>query len=146
MPTLGVMAATWALACVLTLIGGDLPNASAALVVLLVAGVVFGVGECLHAVVMGPIVSDLAPPQLVGRYFSLLSLSFTAGLAIGPAVGGALLGASPAVLWLSMAAAVAAAGLVVVRLERHVPEHARRGAATPSPVGETGEAAPAEAS
>ena len=36
---------------------------------------------------LGPIVADLAPPHLLGRYMSLYGLTFTAGLALRPAVG-----------------------------------------------------------
>ena len=36
---------------------------------------------------LGPIVADLAPPHLLGRYMSLYGLTFTAGVALGPAVG-----------------------------------------------------------
>jgi len=51
----------------------------------LLAGVatVFAIGECIHAVVLGPLVADLAPPHLLGRYISLYSLMATGGLALG---------------------------------------------------------------
>jgi MFS family permease len=55
----------------------------------LLAGVatVFAIGECIHAVVLGPLVADLAPPHLLGRYISLYALMGTGGLALGPAIG-----------------------------------------------------------
>ena len=56
-------------------------------------------GECVHAVVLGPLVADLAPPHLLGRYISLYSLTVTGGLALGPAVGGAVLATSPDAIW-----------------------------------------------
>ena len=59
----------------------------------------FAIGECVHNVVMGPVVADLAPPHLLGRYMSLLSLTVSGGFALGPAIGGALLAISPDAVW-----------------------------------------------
>jgi MFS family permease len=125
LPTLAVMSGIWAAACLLTLAGGESPDANAAFAILAAAGIVFGVGECLHAVVVGPLVTELAPSELVGRYFSLLTLSTTVGLAVGPSLGAVLLGISPAALWISAAAAVAVLGAGLLRLERRFPEAAR---------------------
>jgi len=36
--------------------------------------VVFAIGECVHGVVLGPLVADLAPPHLLGRYLSMYAL------------------------------------------------------------------------
>ncbi|HYK70657.1 MAG TPA: MFS transporter, partial [Streptosporangiaceae bacterium] len=47
--------------------------------------IVIAIGECAQFIVLGPIVADLAPPHLLGRYLSLYGLSFTAGVALGPA-------------------------------------------------------------
>ena len=55
------------------------------------------IGECVHSLVLGPLVADLAPPHLLGRYISVFSLMVTGGFAIGPAIGGAVLAYSPAV-------------------------------------------------
>jgi MFS family permease len=60
---------------------------------------VFAIGECVHAVVLGPLVADLAPPHLLGRYISLYSLMVTGGLALGLAIGGAVLATSPDAVW-----------------------------------------------
>jgi MFS family permease len=67
--------------------------------VLVGVAIVIAVGECGQFIVLGPIVSELAPPHLLGRYMSLYSLSFMAGVALGPAVGGALLATSPDAVW-----------------------------------------------
>ena len=50
---------------------------------------VFAVGECLHGTVQGPVVVDLAQPQLIGRYMAVSSLSWQGAFIIGPAIGGA---------------------------------------------------------
>ena len=67
----------------------------------LLAGVaiVFAVGECAHIVVLGPLVADMAPAHLLGRYMSLYGLTFTISLAFGPAIGGLLLQTSPDAVW-----------------------------------------------
>jgi len=67
----------------------------------LLAGVatVFAIGECVHNVVLGPVIADLAPPHLLGRYISLYRLMLNAGFALGPAIGGAVLAASPDTVW-----------------------------------------------
>ncbi len=83
----------------------------------LLAGVaiVFAIGECVHAVVLGPLVADLAPPHLLGRYISLYSLMATGGLALGPAIGGAVLATSPNAVWWggALIAAVIGAGFLL---------------------------------
>jgi MFS family permease len=60
---------------------------------------VIAIGECVHSLVLGPLVADLAPPHLLGRYISVFSLMVTGGFAIGPAVGGAVLAFSPDAVW-----------------------------------------------
>jgi MFS family permease len=60
---------------------------------------VIGIGECVHSLVLGPLVADLAPPHLLGRYISVFSLMVTGGFAIGPAIGGAVLAYSPNAVW-----------------------------------------------
>jgi MFS family permease len=60
---------------------------------------VIAIGECVPSVVLGPLVADLAPPHLLGRYISVLSLMVTGGFAVGPAIGGAVLTYSPDAVW-----------------------------------------------
>ena len=83
----------------------------------LLAGVatVFAIGECVHGVVLGPLVADLAPPHLLGRYMSMYALMATAGLALGPAIGGVVLAISPDAVWWggALVAAVIGAGFLL---------------------------------
>lgn len=102
----GGMALAWAVACIATLGAGALPSPTSAAIVFAVGGIVFGIGECLHAVVIGPLVSELAPPHLTGRYMAIMGLTFSLGLGLGPAAGATLLGASPHLPWLVGAAAM----------------------------------------
>src|SRR6201991_3614900 len=84
--------------------------------------IVIAIGECAQFIVVGPIVADLAPPHLFGRYMSLYGLSFTAGVALGPAVGGALLATSPDAVWWGGALAVALTGAGLLRLGDRIPD------------------------
>ena len=83
----------------------------------LLAGVatVFAIGECIHAVVPGPLIADLAPQHLLGRYISVYTLMATGGLALGPAIGGAVLATSPDAVWWggALVAAVIGAGFLL---------------------------------
>ena len=98
---------------------------------LLVTAVAIGVGECLHAAVLMPLVADLAPPALRGRYMASMGLSWWIGLALGPIVGTQLLGVSTGLLFGACAAAASAASVSLLALEPALPEPSRL---TPRPV------------
>src|SRR5215210_1807097 len=118
-------------ACLLVVAAGsfDVPVAAAAL---LVAAVVVAVGECLHTTVLMPLVADLAPPALRGRYMAVIALSWWLGLALAPTVGAQLLSVSPEAAMLGSAAVALAAGLSALALEREIPTAIRL---TPQPRG-----------
>jgi MFS family permease len=84
--------------------------------------IVIALGECAQFIVLGPIVANLAPPHLLGRYMSLYGLTFTAGVALGPAVGGALLATSPDAVWWGGALAAALIGAGLLRLGDRIPD------------------------
>jgi MFS family permease len=84
--------------------------------------IVIAIGECAQFIVLGPIVADLAPPHLLGRYMSLYGLTFTAGVALGPAVGGALLATSPDAIWWGGALTAALIGAGLLRLGDRIPD------------------------
>jgi MFS family permease len=104
---------------------GAWTKATVAFVVLAAVGIGFALGECLHATVHGPLAADLAPPQLVGRYLALASISWQVGWIVGPAGGGFLLQHAPLALWPIAACVnlVAAGGALAV--ERRLPERVR---------------------
>jgi MFS family permease len=83
---------------------------------------VIAIGECAQFVVLGPLVAELAPPRLLGRYMSLYGLSFTAGVALGPAVGGTLLATSPDAVWWGGALTLALTAAGFLRLGRRIPD------------------------
>jgi MFS family permease len=83
---------------------------------------VFAIGECVHSVVLGPIVADLAPAHLLGRYISVLSLIVTGGFAIGPAIGGAVLAYSPDAVWWGGALVAGAIGVGFLLVGDGIPD------------------------
>jgi MFS family permease len=108
----------------------------------LLAGVamVFAIGECFHIVVLGPLVADMAPAHLLGRYLSLYGLTFTISLALGPAIGGLLLQTAPDALWWGGALAAVLAGAVLLRLGGRIPDPLReaRPSLASAPAAESG--------
>ncbi|HLW96482.1 MAG TPA: MFS transporter [Solirubrobacteraceae bacterium] len=90
----------------------------------LLAGVaiVFAIGECAHIVVLGPLVADMAPAHLLGRYMSLYGLTFTISLALGPAIGGFLLQTAPDAVWWGGALVASAIGAGFLLSGDRIPE------------------------
>jgi MFS family permease len=116
-------AALIAAACLLLLCAPALgPAAYAAL---MAAAVVIGLGECLHTVAVNPLVADLAPEGLRGRYMATIGLSFWIGLALAPTVGTQLLIASAALTFAMCAAAAGLAAVSMLALDRRLPDAAR---------------------
>jgi MFS family permease len=145
MAALALMGVLWSASWFAVLVIGGWLDGSAAVAALIVVGMVFAVGECLHGTVQGPVVVDLAQPQLIGRYMAVSSLSWQGAFIIGPAIGGAILGAEPLALW-PLAATLALVGAAwALRLEPRLPRVARRTPARPTlrPEPAGAEAAPA---
>ena len=112
--------AIFAGACLLALAAPGLGYAS-----LLAAAVAIGIGECCHTAVLMPLVADLAPPALRGRYMASMGLSWWIGLALGPIVGAQLLSVSTVLLFGACAAAAGTASLSLLALEPQLPEPSR---------------------
>ncbi len=130
MVALALMNLLWAVAALIVLAAGELLTATSAALVFIVATMVFGVGETLQGPTQAPLVADLAPEHLRGRYFALGAMSWSAGSILGPAVGGALLGCYPLAVWPIAAAVCVVAAAGCLALERRLPERVRR---TPKP-------------
>ena len=101
---------------------------------LLAAVVVVGVGECFHTTALMPLVADLAPPAIRGRYMAAVALSWWLGLALAPTLATPLLSVSPPATMLVSAAVALGAACSALALERHVPAAARL---TPRPAAGT---------
>jgi len=100
-------------------------SALAATSILAGVAIVLALGEIAHILVLGPLVADMAPAHLLGRYLSLYSLTFTLSLAIGPAIGGLLLQSAPDAIWWGGALVALLAGTVLLRLGDRIPDPLR---------------------
>jgi MFS family permease len=143
MRALALMPTLWACAWLLVDASGFWLQATAAFVLLMVAGVIFGVGECFHGPAHQALVADIGPPHLRGRYFAVHSMSWGLAGTVGPAVGGFILAAAPFALWPLAAGVCLVAAGGALALERYVPPRLRRipreeagipGLAEPAPV------------
>jgi len=126
MRALAVTGAMFSGTCLAVLFAGTWFDGTTAVALLCGAIVVFSIGECLHGAVNNPLIADLAPDHLMGRYMALRTSSWQLGFLAGPAIGALLLARSPTGLWAgsAVACAVAAAGFLL--LERRMPAEAAR--------------------
>ncbi|MFE9098052.1 MFS transporter [Streptomyces sp. NPDC007264] len=88
-----IWAAAWAVAGYAGLGNGSRAMATAAFVT---TYGLFGLGEAMLAPTVAPLVADLAPTGLAGRYNAAFALVKQLALALGPAVGGPLAASLPA--------------------------------------------------
>jgi MFS family permease len=117
---LALGAAAWVGACLFAVVAqGATPTV--AYLCLVAAAVAFGLGECLHATVFLPLVADLAPPELRGRYMAAIGLSWWLGLALTPTLGAQALAVSPSLALLASAALSIAAIVSLLALEARLP-------------------------
>jgi MFS family permease len=117
-------------ACLLVVVAGA--HTEAAQPALFAAAILVGVGECFHTTVLMPLVADLAPADLRGRYMASTGLSWWIGLAITPVFGAPLLSVSPTAVFLTATVVALLAGISALILENRLP-HASR--LTPRPHG-----------
>ena len=129
--TMAVAALLFVVASLLV-VGAGLVGGRLAYVVLLAASILVGVGECFHTTVLMPLVADLAPAALRGRYMATIGLSWWLGLALAPTLGAQLLSVSPPATMLAAAGVAVAAGASALALERDLPAAV---ALTPRPAG-----------
>jgi MFS family permease len=114
-------AALIAVACLLILAARDLGGYAA----VVVATILVALGECFHTAALMPLVADLAPDHLRGRYMAAIGLSWWTGLAAAPTLGTQLLSASAAVTFVGSAIVAAGAGASMLALDRRLPQDAR---------------------
>lgn len=70
-----------------------------AIVAIAVAQVLGGFGEAVLGAVRQPLTSDLAPPELVGRYFGLMTMVFQGCMGLANTIGGVVLQRSETAVW-----------------------------------------------
>src|SRR5262249_58969172 len=125
-PRTGMMAGGAGLisgACLLILASRDLGTAGYA--ALVVATITVALGECFHTAALMPLVADLAPVHLRGRYMATMGLSWWIGLALAPTLGTQLLSTSSGTTFAGAAIAAAGAGVSMLTLDRRLPDAAR---------------------
>ena len=101
---------------------------------LLTASVAVALGECFYTSVLSPLVADLAPAGLRGRYMAFIGLSWWVGLALAPTLGTPLLSIAPAAVFLAAGGIACASAISALTLESSLPEASRL---TPHPQGRT---------
>jgi MFS family permease len=121
MRMLALLGVLWACCWVGVSIVGDRLDGRTAAILFAVTMGVFAIGECIHGAVQAPLVSDLAEPELLGRYMALSALSWQIGFSLGPMVGGFLLAVTPGGTWLVWASLCAAGAGLALALERAIP-------------------------
>jgi MFS family permease len=117
-------------ACLLVVAAGF--NHSIAYPALITASIAVAVGECFYTAVLTPLVADLAPAALRGRYMAAMGLSWWIGLALAPTLGTPMLSVAPGAVFLAAAAVATAAAISALALEWQLPEASRL---TPHPQG-----------
>jgi len=127
---IAVAGVVFAAACLL--VAGAPRSSGLAYPTLIVASIAVGVGECFHTTALMPLVADLAPASLRGRYMASMGFSWWIGLAIGPTLGTQLLSVAPAMTFVVAAGVAAAAAASALALESRLPAAARL---TPRPGG-----------
>jgi MFS family permease len=118
-----------ALACLLigaswgvTIAAGHAGSYTAAVVGFAAAMAIFAVGETLVSPSLGPLVNDLAPDRLRGRYNGVFTLSWTTGFAVGPAIAGVGLGIRGGTPFFVFLTALCLLGVAAaIRLRRSIP-------------------------
>jgi MFS family permease len=85
----GAFAASWVVLAAASLA----PGTQVARVLVIATPAVFALGEVLLSPVGSPLVNDLAPAGLRGRYFATSSLCFTVANIVSPAIAGVMIGA-----------------------------------------------------
>jgi len=126
---IAVAATIFVVACFLAIAAGLI--SSTAYAALIAASILVALGECFHTSALMPLVADLAPASLRGRYMASMGLSWWIGLALAPTLGLPLLSVSPMATFLVAAGVAAAAGVSALALERRLPVASRL---TPRPI------------
>jgi hypothetical protein len=96
-----------------------------ALALLVPAVLILSSGECLYDSIFGPLVADLAPEGLAGRYLAASGFAWQLGFIVGPGIGAALLGAEPYALWALTGALMLVVGAGALRLDGRLPAASR---------------------
>jgi predicted MFS family arabinose efflux permease len=92
---------------------------------LIAAAIAVAIGECFHTTGLMPLVADLAPIGLRGRYMAAMDFSWWIGLTVATTLGAQLLSLSPMLTFITAAGVALAAGTGALTLDRRLPARAR---------------------
>ena len=120
---MALAASIFVLACLLVVAAGL--RTDLAYPALITASILVAVGECFHTTALMPLVADLAPTGLRGRYMAAIGLSWWIGLALAPTLGTQVLSISPLTAFLASGVVAAGAAVSALALERRLPDEAR---------------------
>ncbi|MGH2875726.1 MAG: MFS transporter, partial [Solirubrobacteraceae bacterium] len=149
MRALSLAGVAWALGAMIVLAGGTALSGAAAGAAMMLAYLVFSLGECLQSAVVSPTAADLSRPRLMGRYLALVSFTWQLGLGVGPAAGGYVLQAYSPAVWILGAAVSLAGAAGALALEPRLPDAIRLTPRSghlpgPGPLGPAGDALAAQ--
>lgn len=94
-----------------------------AIVAIAVAQVLGGFGEAVLGAVRQPLTSDLAPPQLVGRYFGLAAMVFQGCMGLANTIGGIVMQHSLDAVWFIPLGASCLGVVGTLALRTRIPAH-----------------------
>jgi MFS family permease len=126
---MAVAAVLFVAACMLVVAAGV--SGSLAYAELVAAVALVGAGECFFTTALMPLVADLAPAGLRGRYMAAAGLCWWTGLAIAPTLGLRLLNRSATAAFTAAAVLALAAGVSALALHGRLPARCRL---TPRPL------------
>jgi MFS family permease len=94
-----------------------------AIVAIAVAQVLGGFGEAVLGAVRQPLTSDLAPPELVGRYFGLFTMVFQGSMGLANTIGGLVMQRSLSLVYVVPLLVSCGGVLGTHALRRRIPAH-----------------------
>lgn len=132
-----VLAAGFTVASFLLLLGAGHLAAAAAVGVVLVAAVVYTLGEMTGGPVLSTLAAESAPVQLRGRFMATYQFSWNAASTVAPVLFAWLLERGPAPAWLALSGIAALGAACCLPMRRLLPLAARpvtNAAESPEPV------------
>jgi MFS family permease len=122
---IGAAALVWCFSCSLFVLALIVPGFLLIPYLLLVV-VLHTLASLLYTPTASALVADLGPTAQRGRYLAAYEFSWGVANALAPFLFTVLYAVTPALLWMVLAAMVAASGLITLRLERRFPAQAVR--------------------
>jgi MFS family permease len=107
-------------------LGASALSVAAAVVVMVIGGMVYTLAELMGGPVLAALGAEAAADHLRGRYLSLIQLAWNVSSTIAPVLFAWLLEEGAAPLWWVMLAVAAASALVAARLGAVLPHAAER--------------------